>query len=63
MNEAIKANKVSTTKIRRRRKSGLEENVVRDEGVVKVSNKQEDSATLSEDIISAMEKRRKKALG
>ncbi|XP_049381228.1 DEAD-box ATP-dependent RNA helicase 28-like [Solanum stenotomum] len=63
MNDEIKANKVSTIESRRRKKSGLQEKVVPDEGVVEVSNEQEDCATVSEDIISAVEKRRKETLG
>ncbi|KAG5606002.1 hypothetical protein H5410_027494, partial [Solanum commersonii] len=50
ISDAMKKNKVSTTESRRRRKTIVEENTVPEEAMVELSNEQDESETVSEDI-------------
>ncbi|KAH0725562.1 hypothetical protein KY284_001427 [Solanum tuberosum] len=63
MSDAMKANKVSTTENRRRKKTAVEEKLVPDEAAVELSNDQDESETVAKDIILAVEKRKKEPLG
>jgi len=60
MSDVMKARKTSTTEIRRRRESGVEELVIPDEGVVNISNEHSESDTVSEDVTMEIELRRKR---
>uniref|UniRef100_M1DA58 Uncharacterized protein n=1 Tax=Solanum tuberosum TaxID=4113 RepID=M1DA58_SOLTU len=55
MSGVMKENKVSTTESRGRRKTIVEENTVPEEAMIELSNEQDESETVSEDIVFAVE--------